>query len=67
MDWKPLLNELRATGLTLQQIKDACGFCSRGHVLDLQTGAQKWIRWEIGDALLKYHKRIMRQKARARQ
>ena len=64
MDWKTLIADMRARGLTLQQIKDAAGFASRGHVHDVLGGKQRRVYWEIGDALIKLHKRVMRRKVR---
>jgi hypothetical protein len=62
MDWKNIVADLRKRNLTLEQIKDGAGFASRGHVHDIAAGKQRSVKWEIGDALLKLHKRVMRRK-----
>lgn len=63
MDWKRLVGECRLRGVTLEQIKDACGFASRGHVHDVATGKQPKVLWERGDALIRFHRKVMRRKA----
>ena len=62
MDWQRMIAELRQRRLTLEDIAQACGFASRGHVHDLARGKQGEPRWSIGDALIRYHKRVMRRK-----
>ena len=62
MDWKKLLADIRARDVTLEKIKDECGFASKGHVHDVATGKQPHIFWERGDALIRMHKRVMRRK-----
>lgn len=64
MDWKTLIAGLRARGLTLDEIRIACGFASRGHVHDVMTGKQGRVMWEIGDAMLRLHRRVMRRKVK---
>ena len=62
MKWITIIADIRARGYTLEQIKDKAGFSSRGHVHDVAMGRQPRVMWEIGDALLKMHKRVMRRK-----
>jgi hypothetical protein len=50
--------------MTLEDVRLECGFASRGHVHDLATGKQGSVSWEIGDALMKLHRRIRRRKVR---
>lgn len=64
MNWQAIIAEIRSRGLTLEDVRAACGFASRGHVHDLATGHQQALRWELGDALIKLHKRVKRRKVR---
>jgi hypothetical protein len=61
-DWQHIIQELRGRDLTLAYIADNCGFASRGHVHNLQKRPDSSVTWEIGDKLLKLHKRVMRRK-----
>lgn len=65
MNWKQLITDLRAKGVTLQAIQAECGFASRGHVHDLGGGKSTNVSWQIGDSLIRFHKRVMRKKAKA--
>lgn len=56
MNWQQVVSDIRARGFTLEQIKDRCGFASRGHVHDIVTGKQERVLWETGERLLKMHK-----------
>ena len=60
-----IIADLRARKMTLEQIKEQAGFSSRGHVHDVEQGHQKRLMWEVGDRLLKLHKRVMRRKVKA--
>ena len=53
MNWTLVIADIRKRGFTLEQIKNQCGFSSRGHVHDLANGKQANVLWEIGDRLLK--------------
>lgn len=57
------MSEIRQRGVTLEQIRAACGFASRGHVHDLATGKQNDISYEIGHKLVKMHAKVRRRKA----
>ena len=61
MDWKHLIAEIRARDVTLELIRSECGFSSRGHVLDVQNGRLATVRWEVGDKLIRMHKRVTRE------
>jgi hypothetical protein len=63
--FKEAIADLLGRGWTLQRIADACGFASRGHVHDVLNGKQISVSWEIGDKLLRLHKRVMRRKVSA--
>jgi hypothetical protein len=62
MDWTKLIADLRARGYTLQRIAELCGFASRGHVHSVAGDKSRSIVWEIGDALIRLHRRVMRRK-----
>jgi hypothetical protein len=64
MNWKQLIADLRKRGLTLEAIRAECGFASRGHVHDLGGGKSFTVSWEIGNKLIRFHKRVMRRKAK---
>ena len=63
MNWSQLIADMRTKGVTLDEIASQCGFSSRGHVHDVWKGRQARVLWEIGDKLLRLHKRVMRRKA----
>jgi DNA-binding Xre family transcriptional regulator len=63
MNWKTLIDEIRARKLTLQQIADEVGM-SKGAVHDLTTGRGKSVIYETGVRLVALHKRVMRRKAK---
>ncbi len=64
MNFATLITDLRARGLTLQDIADKCGFASRGHVLDVERGEQQRLSWDVGDKLIRLSRRIKRRAAR---
>ena len=52
-----LIAELRTVyGMTLEQIANACGFSSKGHVHDLKTGRQQSVSYELGTKLIDLHR-----------
>jgi hypothetical protein len=63
MDWTKIIAVIRSRGYTLEQIKDECGFASKGHVHDVAKGRNPKINWESGDKLLKLHAKAKRRKA----
>lgn len=56
MNWKKLLGELRAVGLTQQEIAEHCRV-SQSTVSDIGRGQTKSPGFEIGAALLALHKK----------
>jgi hypothetical protein len=62
MDWKALLADIRARGVTLDAIAQECKLSSKGHAHDIATGRQERVLWDAGQAILKMHKRVMRRK-----
>lgn len=55
MDWKTLIGELEAAGLTQKEIAEAAG-CSQPYVSQLKTGERGGPSFEIGQALARLHK-----------
>lgn len=64
MNWQTLIAEIRERGVKLDEIRGECGFASKGHVHDLANNNQRSVVWEIGDALIKMHRRVMRRKVK---
>jgi hypothetical protein len=65
MNWKQIVTDLFEE-LTLQQIADACGLASKGHVHDIKTGKQSQVYYDAGVKLLALHKKVMRRKSAAK-
>lgn len=63
MNWPALILDIRSRGFTLQEIAEHIG-TSRGRIHDLQSGRQKTVNWEDGEALLKLQKKARRRKAK---
>ena len=55
MDWKIIIKELRATGLTQHEIAEACE-TGQSHVSSLARGARLEPRWSLGERLLRLHR-----------
>jgi transcriptional regulator with XRE-family HTH domain len=51
MDWKQLLTDLAATGMTQQQIADRCGV-AQSTISDLRRGATNRPSYELGAKLV---------------
>lgn len=65
MDWKKIITDIMAAGITQPQIAKQCG-CSQATVSELATGATSQPRYSLGAALLVLHKRkTKRQKTEA--
>lgn len=62
MNWSALIQDLRQRRETYKSIAETCGFASKSHVHDLASGRQTKVLWELGDALIRMHKRVMRRK-----
>ena len=60
MNWQNLVCDLRSV-MTLEEIAKALGLKSKGAVHGISTGYQKKITWEVGDAILRLHKKAMRR------
>ena len=66
MDWKKITTDLAEAGCTQTDIATYLGI-SQASVSDIATGKTRRPSWEIGDALLRLHKRVMRQAARRKE
>lgn len=66
MDWKKITADLAEAGCTQTEIATYLGI-SQASVSDIATGKTRRPSWEIGDALLRLHKRVMRQAARRKE
>lgn len=56
MDWKTIVTELNSV-MTLQQIADACGLASKGHVHDIRNGRQTDVLYSVGAKLIALRKK----------
>jgi transcriptional regulator with XRE-family HTH domain len=62
MDWKSLIADLQARGLSQPQIAEKC-HCAQATISDLANGHTKEPRHSLGEALRKLHTRTRAQKA----
>ena len=60
MDWKLLIAQLRAIGLTQEAIADYCK-CGQSTVSELSTGKTKQPSYSLGESLTALHKKHRRQ------
>ena len=60
MDWKQIITDISACGLTQMQIAEACG-CTQGTIGDLVAGRSREPRHSLGQAL-----RLLRSKSQQR-
>ena len=61
MDWKNLIQDLRDSGLTQNEIADKAG-CSQAYISDLSNGKRgKSVSYEIGTRLRDLHKSTVRK------
>lgn len=63
MNFKNMISELLVAGLTQASIGKSIGL-SQPSVVDLLNGKTKSPRWEVGDSLIRLHKRVMRKHKR---
>ena len=61
MDWKKIISELLFMGDTEKGLGDMFG-STQQNISNLKTGKTPEPRYALGDALIKYHKRVMRRK-----
>lgn len=55
MDWKKLITDLEASGLTQIEIAEKCG-CSQPYISQLKAGIRGSPVFELGSALSNLHK-----------
>jgi hypothetical protein len=68
MNWKKLITELNSV-MTLQDIADASGLASKGHVHDVREGRQEDVYYSVGVRLVELRKQkaqAIRRKAQVR-
>jgi transcriptional regulator with XRE-family HTH domain len=54
MDWKNIIHELQESGMTQQEIADACN-TGQSHISSLANGKRHEPRYSLGDRLRKLH------------
>lgn len=64
MDWKTLIQDLVASGLTQVEIANRVG-CSQPTIAMLASGAQRDIRWTYGEKLRALHRKVMGRRKRS--
>ena len=62
MNWKTLIQDLLNTGRTQAEIAAKIGV-SQPSIVDLLQSKTKSVRWEVGNELIKFHKKVMRKAA----
>lgn len=60
-DWPKIIDDIQNRGYALEAIAKECGFASRGALHDLKNARQPTTTYERGVALMRMHKRAMRQ------
>ncbi len=58
MDWKLLIAELCAAGMTQTEIGERVGL-SQSSVSDLVRGITRTVGWDTGNKLVRLHKRLV--------
>lgn len=61
MDWKQLISELQATGLTQTQLSERTGL-AQSAISELATGKTTEPKWTTGDKLKALHKKLCRRR-----
>ena len=59
MKWKNIIADLQAFGLTQSQIAEKCG-TGQSHISSLASGKRKVPNWNLGDALIRLHKKVLK-------
>lgn len=59
MDFKQLITELHKAGKSLRVIGAAVGLSAQC-VLDIEAGRQQTVRWEVGDAIIRLHRKTIK-------
>jgi DNA transposition AAA+ family ATPase len=64
MDWKNTIADLQHSGLTQAQIAKEIGV-GQSTVAELLSGAQKDVKWAIGNRLMALHKKALKRRKSA--
>lgn len=62
MNWKLLIKELLDSGMTQVEIANFIGV-KQPSIVDILQDRVKSVRWDMGDKILKLHKKIKRKAA----
>lgn len=62
MNWSEIIKDLLGCGLTQAEIATRCG-TSQSLISYLLNGERRSPNWQLGDSLIRLHKRFMRRKA----
>lgn len=61
MQWKNIISDLKASGLTQMQIAEKCG-CAQSTISEMATDGDRTPRFPIGAALLDLHKKAIKKR-----
>ena len=61
MQWKNIISDLKASGLTQMQIAEKCG-CAQSTISEMATDGKRTPRFPIGAALLDLHKKALKKR-----
>ena len=64
MQWKNIISDLKASGLTQMQIAEKCG-CAQSTISEMATDVDRTPRFPIGAALLDLHKKVLKKRKSA--
>ena len=61
MQWKNIISDLKASGLTQMQIAEKCG-CAQSTISEMSTDGNRIPSFPIGAALLDLHKKHLKKR-----
>ena len=61
MQWKNIISDLKASGLTQMQIAEKCG-CAQSTISEMATDVDRIPSFPIGAALLDLHKKALKKR-----
>jgi predicted transcriptional regulator len=61
MQWKNIISDLKASGLTQMQIAERCG-CAQSTISEMSTDGDRTPSFPIGAALLDLHKKTLKKR-----
>ena len=64
MQWKNIISDLKASGLTQMQIAERCG-CAQSTISEMSTDGDRIPSFPIGAALLDLHKKRIKKRKSA--